>query len=150
MEAVAVAVPGELCVDRLDGALSAGAAACGFRDVVGGATATHRRLREHVVTIIVATVGVDLLCAVAAFLLERHAQQTEVKTFGSAALWTTTQLLTGHSQITKLISLGGRILDVFIEIYASTVIATLAGAIVSSMKALTSWDFTSVDTAAGR
>jgi hypothetical protein len=56
----------------------------------------------------VATVGVDLLCAVAAFLLERHSQQTEIKTFGSAAFWTTTQLLTVSSQIKNPISAGGR------------------------------------------
>ena len=67
--------------------------------------------------------------AIVAFLLERHAQQTEIKTFGSAAFWTTTQLLTVSSQIKNPISVGGRILDVFMEIYAITVIATLAGAI---------------------
>jgi len=80
------------------------------------------------VTIILATVGIDLLCAIAAFLLERHSQQTEVKTFGSAVFWTTTQMLTVSSQLKNPISVGGRILDVFMEIYAISVIATLAGA----------------------
>jgi hypothetical protein len=75
------------------------------------------------------TVGVELFCAIVAFLLERHSQHTEIKTFGSAAFWTTTQLLTVSSQIKNPISVGGRILDVFMEIYAITVIATLAGAI---------------------
>jgi hypothetical protein len=99
-----------------------------FGDVLRAATATHRRLRDQLVTIIVATVGADLLCAIAAFLLERHSQQTEIKTFGSAAFWTTTQMLTVSSQIKNPISVGGRILDVFMEIYAISVIATLAGA----------------------
>jgi hypothetical protein len=111
-----------------------GSAAREFRDVLRAATPTHRRLRDHFVTIIVATVGVDLFCAVAAFLLERHAGQTEVKTLGSAAFWTTTQLLTVSSQIKNPISVGGRILDVFMEIYAITVIATLAGAIGSFLQ----------------
>jgi hypothetical protein len=44
--------------------------------------------------------------------LERHSHKTVIKTFGSAAFWTTTQLLTVSSQIT----VGGRILDVFMEI----------------------------------
>lgn len=57
--------------------------------------------------------------------LERDSQQTAIKAFGSAAFWTTTQLLTVSSQIT----VGGRILDVFTEIYAITVIASLASAI---------------------
>lgn len=85
-------------------------------------------------TIIVATVGIDLLCAIAAFVLERHSQQTEVKTFGSAAFWTTTQLLTVSSQIKNPISVGGRILDVFMEIYAISVIAALAGALGSFLQ----------------
>lgn len=76
----------------------------------------------------VATLGVDLACAIAAFLLERHAHQTQIHTFGSAAFWTTTQLLTVSSQIINPLSVGGRILDVFMELYAITVIATLAGA----------------------
>ena len=111
-----------------------GSAAGELRDVLRAATPTHRRLRDHLVTIIVATVGVDLFCAVAAFLVERHAGQTEIKTFGSAAFWTTTQLLTVSSQLKNPISAGGRILDVFMEIYAITVIATLAGAIGSFLQ----------------
>ncbi|MGB0091128.1 MAG: hypothetical protein WBP81_01095 [Solirubrobacteraceae bacterium] len=105
-----------------------------LRDVVRAATPTHRRLRDILVTIIIATIGVDLFCAVMAFLLERHSPQTEVKTFGSAAFWTTTQLLSVSSQLKNPISLGGRILDVFMEIYAITVIATLAGAVGSFLQ----------------
>ncbi|MGZ6617975.1 MAG: ion channel [Solirubrobacteraceae bacterium] len=84
--------------------------------------------------IIVATVGVDLLFAIVAFLLERHSQQTEIKSFGSAVFWTTTQLLTVSSQIKNPISVGGRVLDVFMEIYAITVIAALAGALGSFLQ----------------
>ena len=111
-----------------------GGAAGEFRDVLRAATATHRRLRDHLVTIIVATVGVDLFCAITAFLLERHSQQTEIKTFGSAAFWTTTQLLTVSSSFKNPISFGGRILDVFMEIFAITVIASLAAALGSFLQ----------------
>jgi hypothetical protein len=111
-----------------------GSAAREFRDVLRAATVTHRRLRDQLVAIIVATVSVDLLFAIAAFLLERHSQQTEIKTFGSAAFWTTTQLLTVSSQIKNPISVGGRVLDVFMEIYAITVIAALAGALGSFLQ----------------
>lgn len=111
-----------------------GSAAREFRDVLRAATTTHRRLRDQLMTVLVATAGIDLVCAVAAFLLERDAQQTEIKTFGSAAFWTTTQLLTVSSQFKNPISPGGRILDVFMEIYAITVIATLAGALGSFLQ----------------
>jgi len=99
-----------------------------LRDVVRAATPTHRRLRDQFVAIGLATIGVDLFCAVIAFLLERHSTQTEIKTFGSALFWTSTQLLTVSSNIKNPISAGGRVLDVFMEIYAVTVIAALAGA----------------------
>jgi hypothetical protein len=71
------------------------------------------------------TLGIDLFCSIAAFLLERHSQQTEIKTVGSALFWTTTQLLTVSSQIKNPISAAGRVL---MEIWAITVVATLADA----------------------
>ncbi|MDQ6820393.1 MAG: hypothetical protein M3076_08680 [Actinomycetota bacterium] len=45
-----------------------------------------------------------------------------------------TQLLTVSSSIKNPISAGGRVLDLFMEIYAITVIATLAGAIGSFLQ----------------
>lgn len=98
-------------------------------DVFRAASPTHRRLRDHLFAIFFATVVVDAVCAVLAFLLERNAQQTDINTVGSALFWTTTQLLTVSSQFTNPISAGGRVLDVFMEAYAIVVIATLAGAL---------------------
>jgi len=98
-------------------------------DVARAATTTHRRLRDHLLAIAVATIGVDLLCGIGAFFLERHSQQTDINTLGSAYFWTTTQLLTVSSSLKDPISRGGRILDVFMEAYAIIVIATLAGAL---------------------
>jgi F420-0:gamma-glutamyl ligase-like protein len=111
-----------------------GASAREVRDVFRATTTTHRRLRNVLVTVAVATVGIDLLCGVLGFFLERHTHETEIKTFGSAMFWTTTQLLTVSSQIKNPISAGGRLLDVFMEIYAITVIATLAGGIGSFLQ----------------
>lgn len=105
-----------------------------LRDVLRAKTPTHRRLRDHLVAIAVATAGVDLVCTIAAFLLERGSSETEIKTFGSAAFWATTQLLTVSSSVKNPISAGGRVLDVFMEIYAITVIATLAGAMGSFLQ----------------
>jgi hypothetical protein len=100
-----------------------------LRDVLRGATPTHRRLRDHLTVVAIVTVGVDLVFTVLAFLFEHHAAQTEIKTLGSAFFWTTTQLLTVSSSLKNPISTGGRVLDVLMEIYAITVIATLAGAV---------------------
>ena len=103
------------------------AAAAEAYAVARASTATHRRLRDRMVAVIVATVGVDVVCAGLAWLLERHAAKTEIKSFGSALFWTSTQLLTVSSSIKNPISPGGRVLDVLMELYAITVIAALAG-----------------------
>jgi hypothetical protein len=97
--------------------------------VILATTDTHKRLRDRLIVIGVATLGIDLVCAIAAFLLERDAHRTEIKTFGSALFWTSTQLLTVSSQLRNPITAGGRVLDVFMEAYAITVIAALAGSI---------------------
>src|SRR6266576_807389 len=98
-----------------------------LRAVVRGVTPTHQNLRDRIVAIAAATLVVDLLCAVLAFMAERHVKDTEIHTFGSAIFWTTTQLLTVSSQLRNPLSAGGRVLDVFMEAYAISVVATLAG-----------------------
>ena len=104
--------------------------AASFREVVDvarAATPTHERFRGRLVAILVATVGVDLACALLALLFERHAGQTQITDFGSALFWTSTQLLTVSSSLQNPISAGARVLDVGMEIWAITVIAALAG-----------------------
>jgi hypothetical protein len=92
-------------------------------------TTTHRRLRERLTVIAVATVGVDLICAVLVLFLERNARGTQIQTFGSALFWTSGQLLTVSSNLGNPISTGGRVLDIFMELWAITIIATLTGAV---------------------
>jgi hypothetical protein len=100
-----------------------------LRAVVRAATPTHSLLRDRLMAIAVATVGIDLICAVLALLLEHSARGTEIKTFGSALFWTSTQLLTVSSQLRNPLTVPGRVLDVFMEAYAITVVATLAASI---------------------
>ena len=97
--------------------------------VARASTTTHRRLRDRVTAIAVATIGVDLICSALVFFLERDAHVTQIKTFGSAFFWTSAQLLTVSSNFTNPVSTGGRILDLFLELWAITVIATLTGAV---------------------
>jgi hypothetical protein len=104
-------------------------AATEVRNVLRAGTPTHGRLRDRLVVIAVVTVGFDLICAILAFLFEHHDRQTQIKTFGSALFWTTTQLLTVSSSIQNPTSFPGRVLDVVMEIYAITVIGSLAGAL---------------------
>lgn len=100
-----------------------------IRQVRRGATRTHRHLRDRLTAVVLATVGVDLVCAGLALLFERDAARTQIKSYGSALFWTSTQLLTVSSQLPNPITTPGRILDVFMEAYAIIVIATLAAAL---------------------
>jgi hypothetical protein len=98
-----------------------------LRAVLRAETPTHRRYRDHLTVIVAATIGVDLVCTVLAYFLERRAPGTGIHTLGSAFFWTSTQLLTVSSQLKDPISFGGRALDIFMEAYAISVVATLAG-----------------------
>jgi hypothetical protein len=100
-----------------------------IRGVVRAETHVHERLRDRVAAILFATVGVDLICAVLAYVLERDEKGTQIKSFGTALFWTTTQLLTVSSQLRNPLSTGGRILDVFMEAWAVSVVASLAAAV---------------------
>jgi hypothetical protein len=98
-----------------------------IRDIARAGTPTHGHLRDRLVGLAVATLAVDLACGALALLLEQDAKQTQITSFGSALFWTSTQLLTVSSSIQNPISTGGRILDVAMEAYAITVVASLAG-----------------------
>lgn len=100
-----------------------------LRDVFRARTETHRRLRDRLAGIAIATVGIDLICALLALWFEHHGKGTQVTSFGSALFWTSTQLLTVSSSIQNPVTTAGRVLDVAMEIYAITVISAAAGAL---------------------
>lgn len=99
------------------------------RDVLRASTPTHGRLRDRLVGLALATIGVDLVCSALAFIFEHHEKQTQITSIGSALFWTSTQLLTVSSSIQNPVSTPGRILDVAMELYAITIIGSLAGAL---------------------
>jgi hypothetical protein len=99
------------------------------RRVARADTQPHSRLRDRLAMIALVTLGVDFICALLAYMFEHDEHGTQVKSFGSALFWTSTQLLTVSSQMPNPISTPGRILDVFMEAWAVVVVASLAAAI---------------------
>jgi hypothetical protein len=87
----------------------------------------HRHLHDRVRMVLVATIVVDAVCALVAFLAERHVHGTGIHSIGTAGFWTTTQLLTVSSQMPNPLTTAGRVLDVGMEIYAMTAVTALAG-----------------------
>jgi hypothetical protein len=95
--------------------------------VARGATPTHDHLRARILFVVVATVLLDAVASVMIFAFERHASGTGITNIGDALFWTSTQLLTVSSQLPNPISTPARVLDIFLQAYAISVVAVLAG-----------------------
>jgi hypothetical protein len=95
--------------------------------VVRGDTLTHELLRSRLVFLLLATVILDAGASLLIFMFERHAAGTEITNLGDSVFWTTTQLLTVSSQLRNPISTPARVLDVFLQAYAISAVAFLAG-----------------------
>ena len=88
---------------------------------------THEHLRSRLVFLLVATVVLDAVASVLILVYERHANGTEITTLGDALFGTSTQLLTSHLSWPNPISPPARVLDVFLQAYAISAVAILAG-----------------------
>ncbi len=95
--------------------------------VARGVTPTHHHLRTRLVVIAAATLALDAVASVLVFLFERDAPGTGITSFGDSVFWTSTQLLTVSSQLPNPISTPARVFDVFLQAYAISVVAMLAG-----------------------
>jgi hypothetical protein len=91
----------------------------------------HRLLIARLLIVLFATLAIDAIGSVLIYFFERHAQGTEITSFGDALFFTTVQLLTVSSQIKNPLTPSGRIVDVFLEVWAVIVVAGSAGAIAS-------------------
>jgi hypothetical protein len=89
----------------------------------------HKRLLRRLGVVLGATAVLDATGTIAVYFLERHVQNTDIHSFFDAFFFTTVQLLTVSSQIKNPLTVGGRIVDIFLELWAVIVVAGSAGAI---------------------
>ena len=89
----------------------------------------HRRLVARLTIVLIATALIDIVGTILIFLTERHADGTAIHNVRDALFFTTVQLLTVSSQIKNPLTTSGRIVDVFLEVWAVTAVAGSAGAI---------------------
>jgi hypothetical protein len=94
--------------------------------VVQGQTKTHTHLRRRLLTIFLATAFVSVICTLVVYFTERHAKGTELHNLFDAFLFSTSQLLTASSVANPKTNVG-KVLELFFDIWAITVVATLAG-----------------------
>jgi hypothetical protein len=91
----------------------------------------HRRLVSRLLLVLLLTAMIDGIGTVLVYSFERNVKQTDIHSFFDAFFFTTVQLLTVSSQIRNPLSLAGRLVDLFLEIWAVLVVAGSAGAIAS-------------------
>ncbi len=94
--------------------------------VARGSTATHAHLRRRLATIVTVTVFFAVVCTLVVYLSERHAHGTQIHSLFDAFLFSVSQLLTASSVASPTTQFG-KVLELFFDIYAITVVATLAG-----------------------
>jgi hypothetical protein len=95
--------------------------------VARAATPTHERLRSRLTILFLTTVALDAIASLLIYFFERHAERTEITNIGDSLFWTSTQLLTVSSQLPNPISTPARVLDIFLQAWAISVVAILAG-----------------------
>jgi hypothetical protein len=93
--------------------------------------ARHRRLLARLRLVVLTTLAIDLAGAGLIFGLECNHHGSAVHNFWDAFFFTTVQLLTVSSQMPNPVTSGGRVVDIFLEIWAVIVVAGSAGAIAS-------------------
>ena len=95
----------------------------------------HRRLFARLLVVLAATAAIDALGTVAIYFLERHTKNGDIHNVFDAFFFTTVQLLTVSSQIKNPLTTGGRVVDIFLEIWAVVAVAGSAGAVASFFQA---------------
>jgi hypothetical protein len=103
-------------------------AAAEIRGVVRGESHTHRLLRSRLTMLAGATLALDAVGTVLMYLFEHNRAASGFHDLGGALFWVTAQLTTVSSQMPHPVTTPGRVVDIVLEVWAISVVATLAGA----------------------
>jgi TctA family transporter len=94
---------------------------------IRGSTHEHSKFRDRVVTTVLVTLAVDAIGSTLMYVFEHGKKNSDIGSVFQGIFWVTTQLLTVSSQMKNPVTTGGRIVDMFLELWAITVVATVAG-----------------------
>jgi hypothetical protein len=106
-----------------------------IRMVVGGQSHTHRLLRSRLMFLLLGTLLLDAVATVLMYLLEHDHRGSGFDDLGGALFWVSAQLTTVSSQMPNPVTTGGRVLDLVLEVWAISVVATLAGSLAAFFRA---------------
>jgi hypothetical protein len=106
-----------------------------LRMVFGGATHTHALLRSRLTLLFVLTLALDAIGTVLMYLFEHDHSRSDFDDLGGALFWVSAQLTTVSSQMSNPVSTPGRVLDILLEVWAISVVATLAASLAAFFRA---------------
>jgi TctA family transporter len=99
-----------------------------------GSTDEHWRLRRRLVTTFLATFIVALIGTALMYSFEHGKQGSDIHSVFQGFFWVSTQLLTVSSQMSNPVTTGGRIVDIFLEMWAISVVAASAGSFAAFLR----------------
>src|SRR5215212_2121724 len=105
------------------------------RMVLRGESRTHRFLRSRLMFLFLATLALDVVATGLMYMFEHDARGTGFHGLGGALFWVSAQLTTVSSQMPNPVTTPGRILDVVLEVWAISVVATLAASLAAFFRA---------------
>jgi hypothetical protein len=97
--------------------------------VLRGESHTHRLLRSRLTFLVGATVLLDAVATVLMYGLEHGHRDSGFDDVGGALFWVSAQLTTVSSQMPNPVTTPGRVLDLVLEVWAISVVATLAASL---------------------
>jgi hypothetical protein len=106
-----------------------------IRMVLRGETLTHRVLRSRLAVLAGATLLLDAVGTILMYLFEHDHRGSGFDDVGGALFWVSAQLTTVSSQMPNPVTTAGRVLDVVLEIWAISVVATLAASLAAFLRA---------------
>lgn len=103
--------------------------------VLRGESRTHRFLRARLTFVAAATLLVDAAGTTAMYLLEHDDRRSGFHSLGGALFWVSAQLTTVSSQLPNPVTTGGRVIDLGLEAWAISAVATLAASLAAFFRA---------------
>jgi len=100
-----------------------------IRSVVRGESHTHRLLRSRLTILGVATLLLDAVGTGLMYICEHDRAASGFHDLGGAWFWVSAQLTTVSSQMPNPVTPAGRVIDIVLEAWAISVVASLAGAL---------------------
>jgi hypothetical protein len=100
-----------------------------IRSVVRGDTHTHHVLRNRLALLTAATLLVDAVGTTLMYLFEHGRAASGFHDVGGALFWVTAQLTTVSSQMPNPVTTPGRVIDIVLEVWAISAVATLAASL---------------------